>query len=425
MARSVSCWMLGWFFLAGLPCIQAEDEFPPAEELSEAAGLPDPLRFFDGRPVESAEAWREERRGELIRLFEHYMYGRAPAAPEVHAEVVRTDSAALGGRAVLQEVTLSYGPAGTPPLEMLLIVPSDHDGPVPVFLGLNFCGNHTVLDDPRIRLPQSWQPDFCAQGAGNRATDAQRGSQHDVWSPELVIDRGYALATCYCGDIDPDRPDFSDGVHPHFLPNGQTALGPHDWGTIAAWAWGISRMVDYLETRDDLDPQRMAVVGHSRLGKTTLLAAALDERIDLAIPHQAGCGGTAPSRGTVGESVKQINDRFPHWFCDEFTQFNDCPQRLPFDQHCLVALVAPRPVLLSNALEDQWANPDGQFEMLVAASPVYALLGVDGLPADAKPELGNLALGRLGYFLRPGKHSMTPEDWQAFLAFADYHFARR
>ena len=239
-----------------------------------------------------------------------------------------------------------------------------------------------------------------------------------------LIDRGYAVATFYSGDIDPDRPDFTDGVHPHFFPTGQSQRVVDSWGTIAAWAWGIHRAVDYLVTDPDLDAKRIAVVGHSRLGKTALLAAALDERIALAIPHQAGCGGTAPSRGKVGESVKQINDRFPHWFNDVFKQFNEQPDRLPFDQNSLVALVAPRPVLFTNAVEDTWANPDGQFEVLAAADPVYRFLGSEGLGARTVPEPGKLLDSRLGYFIRPGKHSMTREDWRVFLDFADKHLGK-
>lgn len=163
-------------------------------------------------------------------------------------------------------------------------------------------------------------------------------------------------------------------------------------------------------------------MGHSRNGKTALLAAALDDRIGLAIPHQAGCGGTAPSRGKTGESVKQINDRFAHWFNAAFKQFNEQPERLPFDQHCLVALMAPRPVLLSNAIEDQWANPSGQFDVLRAAAPVYRLLGAGGLETDTMPEPGRLSAGKLGYYIRPGKHSMTRDDWRVFLDFADAHW---
>ena len=263
---------------------------------------------------------------------------------------------------------------------------------------------------------------FCPGCKDQRATDAGRGSRIDVWAIENTIDRGYAVATFYNGDIDPDRPDFTDGIHPHYFKEGRTKPGPHDWGTIAAWAWGLHRAVDYLVTDKEIDDRRIAVIGHSRNGKTALLAAAFDERIALAIPHQAGCGGTAPSRGTVGESVKQINDRFPHWFNDEFAKFNDRVDLLPFDQHALVALVAPRPVLLTNAVEDTWANPAGQFRVLQAADKVYRFLDAGGLEADRMPEPGKLIDSKLGYYIRPGKHSMGKKDWQVFLDFADKHF---
>ena len=244
-----------------------------------------------------------------------------------------------------------------------------------------------MVDDPKVALPTVWVPERGPGVKNNRATDAGRGTQVDVWAVEEVIGRGYALATFYCGDVAPDHPGHADGVFPHFLKPGQSKPGPHDWGAVAAWAWGFSRAVDYLATDPDIDAARIAVVGHSRLGKAAIVAAAFDERIALVIPHQAGCGGTAPSRGKVGESVKRINTSFPHWFDAEFKNFNDQPERLPFDQNCLVALVAPRPVLFTNAVVDTWANPEGQFQVLQAAEPVYRLLGAGGLDARSMPEI--------------------------------------
>jgi len=402
----------------------AETKFPPASELPAQTKLPDPLVMFDGRPVKTAEQWRAERRPELRALFQHYMYGQFPDTVPVRAKVEQTDDQYFGGTATKKLVTIHYGPNKTPPIQLLLVVPNRRTSPAPVFVGMNFCGNHTLVDDATIPLPRVWMPERCPGCQGNVASDEGRGKQIDVWNLQRVIARGYAVATFYSGDVDPDKPDFSDGVHPHFLKAGQTQPGQHDWGTIAAWSYGIHRVVDYLVSDADLDKGRIAVVGHSRLGKTALLAAAFDDRIAMAIPLQAGCGGTAPSRGKVGESVKAINDRFPHWFCDEFTRFNDHPERLPFDQHCLVALVAPRPVLFSNAVEDSWANPDGQFEMLRAADSVYRLLGVEGLSSSEPPAIGKLLDSRLGYFIRPGKHSMSAQDWDAFCDFADKHFKK-
>jgi hypothetical protein len=405
--------------------VAARADFPAVAMLPSHPELPDPLVLFNGERVTTKEQWVKQRRPELRALFEYYMYGAAPAAPaKVTGSVAHEDRHAFGGKATLKEVTLAFGPPEVPRIHLLLIVPNARKGPAPVFVGMNFCGDHTLVKDPTIVLPALWMPDHCPGCRGHKATEAGRGAQVGVWDLEACIDRGYAVATFYSGDIDPDRPDVREGVQPHLRKPGQAGTGPHDWGTIAAWAWGVQRAVDYLAADPDLDKKRIAAVGHSRLGKTALLAAAFDERIALAIPHQAGCGGTAPSRGKVGESVKQINDRFPHWFNATFKEFNDRPDRLPFDQHCLVALVAPRPVLFTNATEDTWANPEGQFEVLRAADPVYRFLGVDGLEAKHMPETGVLVNSRLGYFIRPGKHSMGPEDWKGFLDFADKHLGK-
>jgi hypothetical protein len=381
--------------------------------------LPDPLVMFKGDKVTTAEQWRTQRRPELKALFEHYMYGKAPPAPEkVTVKVEREDKKFFDGKATKREVAISFGPPDCPKIHLLLVVPNERKSPAPVFLGMNFCGNHALVKDPTVAIPTSWMYPNNPGVKNNRSTETGRGTQIDVWALEQSIDRGYAVATFYSGDIDPDRPDVREGIQSHLRKKGEKP-GPHEWGTIAAWAWGIQRAVDYLTTVEELDRERIAVVGHSRLGKTALLASAFDERIALAIPLQAGCGGTAPSRGKVGESVKRINDSFPHWFNGAFKEFNDKPDLLPFDQHCLVALMAPRPVLFSNATEDTWANPKGQFDVLLAADPVYRFLKVEGLEAREMPVAGKLVNSRLGYYIREGKHSMTKEDWKVFLDFAD------
>jgi len=415
--------------LTGAASLSLAADLPPVSALKPNPDLPDPLVMFDGSKVAGPEQWIRNRRPELIELFQHYMYGRPPAAPQKFNTVVHgVDAKCFGGKATKKEVTISFGPPQTPKIELLLVVPNNIPGqpaaPKPVFLGINFCGNHTLLDDPTIALPTAWMPEHCPGCRDHQATDAGRGSQKEVWAVEQTIDRGYALACFYCGDVDPDRNDFSDGVHPFYLKPGQVGREPHDWGTIAAWAWGMQRAVDYLVSNPELDAKHIALVGHSRLGKTALLAGALDERVALVIPHQAGCGGTAPSRHNVGETVKQINDRFPHWFCDEFKKFNDQVDRLPFDQNCLVALCAPRPVLLSNAQEDTWADPEGQFRVLQGADPVYRLLGSKGLDGQPRPEPDHLLATPLGYYIRPGKHSMTTGDWKIFLDFADRQFGK-
>ena len=405
---------------AASPDKTAAPSFPEASSLPAQPGLPDPLVLFDGTPVRTVKDWNEKRRPELKALFQHYMYGPVTGGPgRVRSTVVRTDSKALGGKATLKEIDLAISQPVETVIHLLLVVPNERRGSAPVFVGVNFCGNHALLEDSKILLPKVWMYPRTPGVTNNQATDAGRGTQIDVWALEQSIDRGYAVATFYSGDVDPDyvaAPGASPGA-------GSESARPNR-GTIARWASGLSRAVDYIVTDGDLDPERIAVVGHSRNGKTALLAAAFDERIALAIPLQAGCGGTAPSRGKIGESVKQINKNFPHWFNAEFKKFDEQPDRLPFDQHSLIALCAPRPVLLANAVEDTWANPEGQFQMLVAADPVYRFLGVEGLASKEMPPTGRLIDSKLGYFIRPGKHSMTKEDWSVFLDFADHHFKK-
>lgn len=377
-----------------------------------AHALPDPLTMADGTPVTTAQQWLTQRKPELRALFAEHMYGQAPPAPtNLTATERASDPDYLGGLATVREIVLRFGPAGAPPINLLVATPNARRGPAPCFVGINFCGNHTICGSPAVAVPTAWVPARSPGASGNAATERGRMGEWQTFPIELIVRRGYGLACFYVGDIDPDRNDSTDGIQPYFP--GAT------WGTIAAWAWGISRAVDYLVTDPEIDAGRLAVVGHSRNGKTALVAAAYDDRLALAIPCQAGCGGTAPNRGKVGESVKRINTVFPHWFAARFKEYNDAPEKLPFDQHELIALCAPRPVLLPNAAEDLWANPVGQFEMLQAADKVYRLLGVDGLAARVVPPLGKLVDSRLGYFIRAGKHAMDLRDWPAFLDYAD------
>lgn len=420
--------IFGSLMVAGLACAESvrSEDFPPPEELKPQTGLPDPLVFFDGRKVETKEQWENERRPELKKLFQHYMYGQLPPKPGRMTATASEPKDCLAGQATFRQITLAFDePKLKHTIHLLLIAPKVAASPTPVFIGMNFCGNHAVLDDPAIAIPDTWVYKSCAGVESERATEKGRGSQKSVWNADLIVERGYALATFYSGDMDPDTADFSDGLNAELYDLSQPLPGDAA-GTIACWAWGYHRVVDYIERDKSLDQQRIIAVGHSRNGKTSLLAAAMDERISVAIPHQAGCGGTAPSRTSDprAESVKRINTSFPHWFCDNFTKFNDRTECLPFDQHCLAALCAPRPVLFTNAQEDQWANPSGQFAMLKAATPVYELLGTEGLQADEEPPHNKLIASRLGYFIRPGEHSMTRDDWQVFLDFADEHLGR-
>jgi len=417
----------GWITLGfGASGLEAAESLPEVPKLPLQTGWPDPFKMLNGQAVTNEAMWRRSRRAELKSLFQHYMYGELPPKPErVEVEKLGEHQDLFDGKATLKLVRLKLGDAAAPAIDVMLVMPNGGRGPHPAFVGMNFCGNHALLNDPRVPLARGWVYTNCRDCPQNKATEASRGHQAADWAIEQTIQRGYALASFCSSDVDSDRADVSDGIKAWLAKKKNEPVPTKDRGSIACWAWGFHRVVDFLMGEVEIDPMRVAVVGHSRNGKTALLAGALDERIALAIPHQAGCGGTAPSRGKIGESVKQINDRFPHWFNGRFKEFNEQTDRLPFDQHALVALMAPRPVLLSNAVEDQWANPSGQFEVLKAAEPVYRLLGAGGVDSAELPPLNTLVASRLGYYIRPGKHSMNRDDWKVFLDFADRHLKTR
>ncbi len=362
--------------------------------------LPDPLTTNAGETVATPEAWTETRRPEILELFRTHVYGRAPVGrPEdLRFEVAKADPTAMDGAATRKLVNVRYsGPGGEGGLRLILFVPNAAPKPAPAFLLIS-------NRDPDENL------------------DPTRAKRSGFWPAEEIVARGYAAAAFHNADVDPDRHDgFKNGVHGLFdPPDGPRA--PDAWGAIAAWAWGASRALDYLETDVDVDARRVAVVGHSRGGKTALWAGAEDPRFAMVVSNESGCTGAALARRKRGERVRQINDRFPHWFCAGYTRYNGREDDLPLDQHMLLALAAPRLLYVASASEDAWADPEGEFLAARAASPVYRLLGQAGLEADAMPGPGGvLHAGRIGYHLRPGKHNLTRWDWARFMDFADRH----
>jgi hypothetical protein len=390
--------------------------------------LPDPFRTAGGQRIANAKAWFSRRRPEILTLFEKFVYGRSPARPkEAWFELQSTTSDALDGKATRKQVAISLSLPGRrdgPKMTLLLYLPNSRKKPAPVFLGLNFHGNHTIHRDPEIAVTRSWVRNDPVTGvADHRAAEKSRGCYCRRWPVELILSRGYGLATAYYGDIEPDFPEgWKTSLRGAI--RGKGAPSADSWGAIGAWAWGLSRAMDYLQRDPDVDAGRVAVLGHSRLGKTALWAGARDRRFALVISNDSGCGGAALSMRRFGETVEAINNAFPHWFCGNFKQFNGHEERLPVDQHLLIALVAPRPVYVACATEDRWADPRGEFLAAAAAAPVYRLLGTDGLAATEMPAPEQPVGSTIGYHLRYGKHDVTEYDWRRFLDFADRHMRR-
>ena len=416
--KEISLFVLLFIATAGLaqkPAANFDESKVPAYT------LPDLLVSQKGRKIKHVKQWEKIRRPEILHLFQEEVYGKVPGQLNISNVIVHEDHAeALEGLAVRKQVDLVFSKNGKELTLGLLIYLPRTEEKVPVFLACNFLGNHTVSADPDIRLTESWVPDHPSLGIiHNQITEQSRGVSDDRWPVEMIIKSGYGLVTFYCGDVDPDRDEFQDGIHPFFYKEDQTRPRSNEWGTIAAWAWGLSRVMDYLESDGDVNAQQVIVLGHSRLGKAALWAAASDPRFAMCISNESGCMGAALSRRKFGETVATINSNFPHWFCGKFKKYSGYEEELPVDQHMLLALIAPRPLYVSSAADDLWSDPKGEFLSAKLASAVYRLYGLPGLPVEEMPEPDTPVSGIVSYHIRSGKHDITRYDWEQYIRFAD------
>lgn len=386
-------------------------------------GLPNPLVFANGTPVTSAAQW-PRRRAELLRLFTTQMYGQMPPRPsDLRFHVYDHDRHALGGKATRTQVAILLdGRKQGPRIDLLLYTPNGVKHP-PVILGINFWGNETISTDPGVRISTQWVESnknpwvdlSCVRA--NRASTACRGIDARQWPVETILSHGYALATFYRGDLDRDR----KGQYANSIRASYPALQPggDNFSTIGAWAWGLSRALDYLQTNHSVDGHRVVLFGWSRLGKAALWAAATDQRFAAVISNESGAGGAKLFRHGRGQTIQQLNTEFPYWYCRNFHRYNGQDTSLPFDQHEMLALIVPRPLYIASAIDDKQSDPPGEFLSAKAVSPVYRLLGSPGLPAQNWPPVNAPVLGVVSYHVRSGGHDVTSYDWEQYLRFCD------
>ncbi|MFA7174791.1 MAG: acetylxylan esterase [Kiritimatiellia bacterium] len=381
--------------------------------------LPDPLVCFNGQKVNNVKEWREVRRPEILAAFETNVYGRTPQlATDLKFITHEADGQAFNGLATRRQVEIRlFKDSDEPRIDLLIYIPKDAPKPVPAFLRLSY-GNQGISADPAI--------------IASRNTISTNGQHASSWDLEMLLKRGYAVVTFAGADVEIDR--YGSGTIPQkrgigwrqhgvrgyaLKKAGRTEPNDDEWGTLAAWAWGMSRAMDYLETDKDIDAKKVAVIGHSRTGKATLWAAAKDERFALAISNNSGEGGAALAKRWFGETVELIP---AIWFCGNHKKFADNVAALPVDQHLLVALIAPRPVYIASASRDLWADPRGEFLSAFHAEPVFRLYGLKGVDVKEMPQPDNPVGDSVRYHVRTGDHAVTPYDWEQYISFADRHF---
>lgn len=398
--------------------IMEEKDVPPYT-------LPDPLVFNTGNPVKSKKQWKK-RREEILTMAKREMYGQSPEKPKgLHFKVFDEDPNALGGIATRKQITISLSEKpDAPKFDLLIYYPNKIKGPAPVFLGLNFEGNHAINTDPGIRLSKTWVWAGAKGAKDSKPTEASRGATASRWHIERLLDRGYAVATVFANEIALDKKGpLNTGVlaaYPELQDRGD------NFSTIGAWAWGLSRAMDYLETDPKANKKQVMVFGFSRMGKASLWAGAQDQRFAVTISNESGGGGAALSKRIFGEDVARLTNGNPHWFATNFKKYNQNEEALPFDQHMIVSLIAPRAVYIASAEQDKGADPYGEFLTAQAADPVYRFLGVKGFPATHYPALHEPILGgHIAYHVRAGNHDVTDYDWDQYMNFADRYFKQK
>jgi len=369
-----------------------------------------------GKKVTDAKTWNNLRRPEILKLFEEQQFGKMPPRPsEMSFHVFDKGTTAYNGKAVRKQVTIYFTKdTSKHKMDLLIYLPAHAKGPSPLLLLINFSANCSAVDDPEVKQGEIWS----REGKKVLATREGRFGKINV---DTFVSQGIGIATVYYGDIEPDFKDgYKYGIRGHYLKPGQSYPADDEWGAISAWAWGLRRAMDYFETDKQIDAKRIALLGVSRLGKTVLWAGAHDERFKLVIASCSGEGGAALSRRNYGEGINHMTDtsRYFYQFAPNRHKYSNDPNSAPVDAHMLVALMAPRPLLLQTGDTDNWSDPKGEFLAAVAAEPVYKLFNKQGPGTEIFPGAGDQSLlNTLGYYMHAGGHGIVPSDWAVYISY--------
>ncbi len=379
--------------------------------------LPNLLAEAKGKKITNKKVWLQQRRPALLKLVEEIQFGKMPARPTtLHFKVWDEGTPALNNKAIRKQITVFFtDDTSRYKMHLLVYLPVNLKKPAPLLLNISFSAYCQLVDDKGLYVGDIWTRE------GNKIK-ADQPAKFPKLNVEQFIDAGFGFATVYYGDIEPDfKKGFQYGIRGYYLKPGQTTTANNEWGAISAWAWGLSRAMDYFETDQQIDAKRIAVQGASRLGKTVLWTGIKDTRFKMVIASISGEGGAAIARRNYGETIQHITDtsRYYYQFAPNYHSYASHINDLPFDAHTLVALMAPRPLLLQTGNTDYWSDPKGEYLSAQAATSVYNLFGKEGPGNQPMPIAGNtsLLLNPLGYYMHEGGHTVLPEDWALFIKY--------